>query len=79
MGRGILLGVSNFCMFFFLLQALRHEDFSNASAVAYTLHAVMNIILVSCAGFLIWKERLERTGYMGILLAIAAVFLLNFR
>ena len=79
MGRGILLGVSNFCMFFFLLQALRHEDFSNASAVAYTLHAVMNIILVSCAGILIWKERLERTGYMGILLAIAAVFLLNFR
>ena len=66
-------------MFFFLLQALRHEDFIEASSIAYTLHAVINIILVSSAGILIWKERLERSGYLGILLAISAVILLNFR
>ena len=77
--RGILLGFSNYCMFFFLLQALRHEDFIDASAIAYTLHAVISIILVSSAGILIWKERLERSGYLGILLAISAVILLNFR
>ena len=43
------------------------------------MHAVINIILVSSAGILIWKERLERSGYLGILLAISAVILLNFR
>ncbi len=72
---GVALGIPNYFSVYFLLAALRHLD---ASAVFPTVSAgaVVTITLVAVT---FWRERPNRTAWMGIALAALAVALLGLK
>ncbi|MBU0490835.1 MAG: hypothetical protein KKA73_08535 [Chloroflexi bacterium] len=75
--RGLLLGIPNFFSTYFLLEALNDPFFTGQSTVVYTLYSVLGVMLAFGAGALVWRERVTRANVLGVLVAIAAIVLLN--
>jgi drug/metabolite transporter (DMT)-like permease len=73
---GIVLGVPNFFSIYFLLNALQSPDFE--SATLFTLLNIGVILLTTIFGLLLFKEKLNKNNYLGILLAILALFLVTY-
>ncbi len=72
-GRGLMLGLPNYCAFFFRLKALE-------TIPAYVTFPFVNIglIIVSALmGYLLFKEKVSRKKMLLILLGIIAVLLLT--
>lgn len=70
---GLLIGVPNFFSAKFLLGALE----SIAAVIVYPVNSVATILVVTLAGVLLFKERLEKRQWIGMGLILIALVLLN--
>jgi multidrug transporter EmrE-like cation transporter len=77
--RGLVLGLPNYLSTYFLLECLRAPAFQGRSAVVYAIYSAAGVALTFAAGPLIWRERLEPRHRAGVVVALAAVILLNLR
>jgi len=71
--RGILLGIPNFFASYFLIAALQDLP----GIVVYPLVNVSIILFTAIGGVLIWKERINRVGWVSVGLAIISIVLLS--
>jgi drug/metabolite transporter (DMT)-like permease len=70
---GFLLGIPNFAAAYFILRVLQVLP----GSTAFPLNNIGIILLSTFVGYLFWKERLRKRTGIAILIAIAAVVLLN--
>jgi len=70
---GLLIGVPNFYSSKFLLRAL--EDV--AAVIAYPVYSVAGILVVTLAGVLLFRERLEKRQWVALAIILMALVLLN--
>lgn len=70
---GVALGVPNFFSIYFLLRALNTPKL--ASATVFTLNNTGIVMCTTVLGILLFQEKLSRTNWMGILLAIVSILL----
>ncbi|NBA75946.1 EamA family transporter [Emticicia sp. ODNR4P] len=69
------LGIPNFLSFYFLLKAL--SDYDNNGAYVLPLYNISVIMVSSLVGIVFFKEKLTKLNYLGLLLALVAIFLIN--
>jgi len=74
---GIYLGIPNYFSIYFLLQTL--SQFNNNGAVVYPILNVGIIVISSMAAFLIFRERMNKSNIIGMILAITAMFLISYQ
>ena len=72
---GIILGVPNYFSMYYLIKALQNKNIE--SATIFTLINIGVILLTTIFSLLIFNEKIKRQNYIGILLAIIAVFLVT--
>ena len=70
---GVIIGVPNYFSSFFTLKALETVP----AQIVYPTFCVGTIMIVTLFGVLAFKERLKLKDYIGILIIIAALILLN--
>lgn len=70
---GLLLGVPNFFSSRFLLEALTDV----AAVIAYPVYSVSCILVVTTAGVLLFREKLEKRQWIALGLILLALALLN--
>lgn len=70
---GLLIGIPNYFSAKFLLGALEHI----AAVIVYPVYSVASILLVTAAGVLLFKERLEKRQWVGMAMILVALVLLN--
>lgn len=70
---GIVLGIPNYFSMYFLIKALQNKNLE--SATIFTLINIGVILLTTLFSILLFKEKLKKQNYIGILLALIAVFL----
>lgn len=70
---GLLIGIPNFFSSKFLLRAL--EDV--AAVIAYPVYSVAGILLVTAAGVVFFREKLEKRQWIALGLILLALVLLN--
>jgi drug/metabolite transporter (DMT)-like permease len=68
---GALVGIFNFGNILFYL--LAHKEFSDNPSTVFASMNMGVIVVGSLAGILIFKEKLNRLNYMGILMALLAI------
>lgn len=73
---GIILGIPNYFSIYFLLKALQSPEFE--SATLFTLLNIGVILLTTIFGVILFKEKLYKNNYLGIFLAILALFLVTY-
>lgn len=73
---GILLGLPNFFTLYFFMQAL--EDNLLETSQIFPIVNMGVIILSAILGIILFRERLSRTNWIGILLAITSIALITF-
>ncbi len=74
---GLYLGIFNFLSLFFVLRAL--TAFDNNGAVFYPIYNVGVILLSSFLAMAFFREKLSNLNYIGLSLAILALFLLSYQ
>jgi|AntRauMFilla1563_2_1112583.scaffolds.fasta_scaffold06119_3 drug/metabolite transporter (DMT)-like permease len=72
---GILLGIPNYFSMHYLIKALQNKNLE--SATIFTLINIGVILLTTILSLLIFKEKIKRENFIGIFLAIIAVFLVT--
>ena len=72
---GITLGVPNFASIYYLLKAI---DVNKDGSVVFPLVNVGIIVVSTLAAWLIFKEKLTKHKIIGVLMAIAAIFLIAY-
>ncbi len=72
---GLLVGVPNFGVFFFLFKAL---EVNPESSVVFSINNIGTILLSVIAATLIFKEKLRALNWLGIGLSLLAVFLISY-
>ena len=70
---GIVLGIPNYFSIYFLVLALRSKGFE--SSTVFTINNVAIVLLSTLLGILLFKERLIRKNWIGIILAIISIIL----
>jgi len=70
---GICLGIPNYYSVVFIMKALATEGLD--SSTVFTINNVGVVALSTLLGLLLFKERLLRKNWIGILLAILSIFL----
>ncbi|MBA3986456.1 MAG: EamA family transporter [Flavobacteriales bacterium] len=70
---GICLGIPNYYSVVFIMKALATEGMD--SSTVFTINNVGVVALSTLLGLLLFKERLLRKNWIGILLAILSIFL----
>ncbi|MCQ2087124.1 MAG: DMT family transporter [Bacilli bacterium] len=70
---GAAIGIPNYFSSFFLINSLNSID----AVIVYPTYSVSIIVLVALAGVLIFKEKLKLKDYIGIVIIMASVALLN--
>jgi len=71
----IPLGLPNFFSFYFLLKAL--DAFQNNAAVVLTMYNLSVILLSAISAYLIFKEQLTKSQWLGLGLGCVGIALLN--
>ncbi len=71
---GLILGVFNFGNIYFYLKA--HQALQTQPSVVFTAINIGVIALGSLVGLLLFKEKLSKLNYAGILLAILAILII---
>jgi len=71
---GLILGVFNFGNIYFYLKA--HQALQTQPSVVFTAMNIGVIVLGSLVGLLLFKEKLSKLNYAGILLAILAILII---
>ncbi|WP_455168927.1 EamA family transporter [Aegicerativicinus sediminis] len=72
---GIILGVINFGSIFFLLKALNSPK--TESATIFSINNVAIVLFSTLIGLFFFNERLLKKNWVGIALAIAAIFIIQ--
>ncbi len=72
---GIALGVVNYCSIYFLLKALRVEGFESSSI--FTINNVVIVAISTLIGLLLFKERISKKNWIGILIAMVSIILVT--
>ena len=70
---GILLGIPNYFSIVYLLKALQNENLN--SSTVFTINNVAIVMLSTILGIVIFKERLIKKNWLGIILAIISILL----
>ena len=73
LAAGILAGIPNYFSSYFLLKAL----LTLPAALVYPVFSVGSLLLVMAAGVLLFREKLGRRQFWGLLLILGALVLLN--
>ena len=73
---GWILGIANFGNILFYLKA--HQDMANQPSIVFSSMNIGVIILGSVLGVFIFKEKLSRLNYVGIVLALISILVLYF-
>ncbi len=73
---GLLLGIPNYYSLYFLIRALQNETYE--SATLFTIINIGVILVTTLFGLLLFKEKLHKHNYIGIVLAILALFLVTY-
>jgi drug/metabolite transporter (DMT)-like permease len=72
---GIALGIVNYCSIFFLLKALRVDGFESSSI--FTVNNVVIVAFSTLIGLLLFKERISKKNWIGILIAMVSIILVT--
>lgn len=72
---GIILGVPNYFSMYYLIKALQNKNLE--SATIFTLINIGVILLTIIFSLLFFNEKIKRQNFVGILLALIAVFLVT--
>ncbi|SNR15747.1 GRP family sugar transporter [Tenacibaculum jejuense] len=72
---GIALGIPNYFSIDFLIRALKIEGFD--SAILFTINNVSIVLLSTIVGLLLFKEKLERRNWIGIVIAVVSIILIT--
>lgn len=70
---GIALGIPNFFSIYFLVMALRNNDFD--SSTIFTINNVAIVLVSTLLGIVLFKEKLITKNWIGIILAIIGILL----
>ncbi len=71
---GIALGVPNFFSIYFTFKCLSESEFS--SAQLFPILNLCNVVLATTCGYLFFTEKLSKTNFVGMVLAITSIFLI---
>jgi len=72
---GWILGIANFGNIFFYLKA--HQTLSNQPSLVFSSMNIGVILLGSAVGIFIFREKLSRLNYAGIVLALISILILS--
>jgi len=71
---GIIFGVPNFFSLVFFLKALGSMD----SSIVFPLVSIGVVVSSSLIGIIIFKEKLSRSNWIGIILSVCAIYLFSY-
>ena len=71
----IPLGIPNFLSFYFLLKAL--DAFKNNGAYVLPVYNIGVILASTCVALFVFKEKLAKTNWIGLVLAFLAIILIS--
>ncbi|MCK3686393.1 hypothetical protein [Maribellus sp. YY47] len=71
---GVLLGTANFGSLYFILQALNKTGMPGS--LVFALNNMLIVALTTVLGRMIFKEKLNKTNFAGIVLAMISLYLL---
>jgi drug/metabolite transporter (DMT)-like permease len=71
---GIVLGIPNYFSFLFLLQAL--ASLTWGSSVVFPISNLGTVALATITGYIVFKERISKVNFIGLLLAAASIGLI---
>lgn len=72
---GMILGTANFGNILFYIKA--HQSLSNEPSVVFSAMNIGVILMGSLVGILIFKEKLNKLNYIGIVLALISVIIIS--
>ncbi len=72
---GIIIGIPNFGTLYFMTRAL--ESFEGESSSVFPLVSMGIILFSAFSGLILFKEKLSRTNWIGILLAVGAILVIK--
>ncbi|HCR90538.1 MAG TPA: hypothetical protein DIW50_08800 [Prolixibacteraceae bacterium] len=72
---GIVLGASNFCSLYFLMQALEKSHLD--SSIVFGINNLCIVGLSVILGYFIFSEKMNRVNLLGVILAILSIALLT--
>ncbi|MCF6349762.1 MAG: EamA family transporter [Flavobacteriaceae bacterium] len=72
---GVILGIPNYFSIYFLLKALQTKGLD--SSTIFTVNNVGIVLLSSIIGLLLFKEKLSKMNYFGIILSVIAILLIT--
>lgn len=75
-GWGSLLGVFNFANIYFYMKA--HRALPENPSIVFTTMNIGVIVLGSIIGVLLFKEKLSKLNYIGLILAVVSIFLIAY-
>lgn len=73
---GVTLGLPNYGSIFFLLQTLEHGNME--SSVVFPLNNMSIVVLSAVLAFVLFKEKLSRINWIGIILSVIAIAIISF-
>ena len=73
---GIVLGLPNYASIYFFMMALSHDKFDNASSFVFVINNIGIVVMTTLMGILLLRENPNKYGWIGLGLAVSAVFLL---
>ncbi|MCH8567554.1 MAG: DMT family transporter [Balneolales bacterium] len=73
-GLGVAIGIPNLLSSYFLIQAFRYFD----ASVVYSTVNVLVVVTGTITGIIFWKDRPALKEISGIMLAVAAIYILTF-
>jgi drug/metabolite transporter (DMT)-like permease len=74
---GVVLGICNYLSLYFVLKAL--TAFDNNGAVFYPIYNVGIIMVASFTAMILFKEKLSKINFIGLTMAVLALFLLSYQ
>lgn len=72
---GSLLGITNYFSIYYLLKALNHESLE--SSTLFTVNNVAIVMVSTLLGLFIFKEKISKTNWLGISLAIISIVIVT--
>jgi len=73
---GIIFGVPNFFSLLFFLKALSDPKLS--SSIVFPLVSMGVVVSSSLIGIFLFKEKLSKTNWIGILLSVCAIYIFSY-
>jgi drug/metabolite transporter (DMT)-like permease len=72
---GIVIGIPNFGTLYFMTRAL--ESFEGESSTVFPIVSMGIILFSAFSGLILFREKLSRTNWIGILLAVCAILVIK--